>query len=203
MKKEQLIELGIEDEKVQKELFKLHGLGIEAIKAENTELSGTVENLTSDLSEAQRLIEDFGKKELDFEEITKTAEAYKAKFEEADATRAAEVEQLKFDHALNDALRDASARNTKAVKALLDMENLKLGKDGIDGLAEQLEEIMVENDFLFDGSETSDDEDPADEVPDEETPEEPPARRIVAPGQSRKIYGDPIAKAARDGAGLD
>ncbi|NLY77321.1 MAG: hypothetical protein GX080_04430 [Tissierellia bacterium] len=45
---------------------------------------------------------------------------------------------MKFDYALEKALTVAKARNIKAVKALLDLENLKLADDKILGLDEQL-----------------------------------------------------------------
>ncbi len=204
MKKEQLIELGIEDEATQKEIFKLHGLGIESLKTENATLATANENLTADLSEAQGLIEGFGQKEMDFAELTKSSEEYKAKFEEADASRKAEVKQLKFHHALNNSLKEAGSKNSKATKALLKMDELHLGEDGeIDGLASQLEELMVENDFLFEVSDPVDDDDDGEGEGDSEEDPEGTPRRIVSGGQSRKILGDTVTKAARDAAGLN
>ena len=70
------------------------------------------------------------------------------------AKRAAEdaderVNQVKFDYALNAALRDAKARNVTAVRALLNMEGLKFADGTVVGLKEQLESIKAENDYLF------------------------------------------------------
>ena len=47
----------------------------------------------------------------------------------------------------------ARARNSKAVKALLDMDGLKLNDGKIIGLDEQLSQIKEENGFLFESDE--------------------------------------------------
>ncbi|MCX7714843.1 MAG: phage scaffolding protein [Clostridia bacterium] len=44
------------------------------------------------------------------------------------------------------------AKNAKAVKALLDMDDLKLNSSEIVGLSQQLEKIKAENDYLFKSS---------------------------------------------------
>ncbi len=54
---------------------------------------------------------------------------------------------MKFDYALTAALTGAKARNSKAVKALLDMDGLKLNDGKIIGLDEQLSQIKEENAF--------------------------------------------------------
>ena len=47
------------------------------------------------------------------------------------------------------ALRTAGAKNSKAVRALLDEAGLKLNGDSIVGLDEQLKTIRENNDYLF------------------------------------------------------
>lgn len=54
-----------------------------------------------------------------------------------------------FDSALEFRLRDSKARNTKAVKALLDLEKIKLDGDKLIGFDEQVKEIRDQNGFLF------------------------------------------------------
>lgn len=53
------------------------------------------------------------------------------------------------------ALLGAKAKNTKAVRALLDVENIKLDGDNVLGLTDQLTKVQTENPFLF-GKETPD-----------------------------------------------
>ena len=63
--------------------------------------------------------------------------------------------QLKVDFAVEKALTGANAKNIKAVKALLDLTDAKLDKDGnVKGLSEQIEKLTAADDtkFLFDAT---------------------------------------------------
>ncbi len=55
----------------------------------------------------------------------------------------------KFESALDLKLASSGARNTKALRGLLDMDKIELGEDGLTGFDEQLETIKAENDYLF------------------------------------------------------
>ncbi len=59
------------------------------------------------------------------------------------------IEQLNFDRALENALMKAKAKNIKAVKALLNLENIKLDGDNIIGLEEQLSKLQETDSYLF------------------------------------------------------
>ena len=63
-----------------------------------------------------------------------------------------ELNQLKIDFAVEKALTGAKAKNIKAVKALLELGEAKLDKDGnVKGLDEQIEKLRSGDDtkFLF------------------------------------------------------
>ena len=78
----------------------------------------------------------------------------------------------------------ANAKNPRAVKALLTVEELKLGDKGnIEGLDAQLETIKAENDFLFE--------------PDK------PAPKVVLGGSGKTVIDDSVVAAARKGANLE
>lgn len=184
MKNEDLIKLGIENEEVQNELFKLHGKSIESLKAENSDLTEQVESLSGKVENATKTIESFTEKEMDLDTIRTEAEEWKTKAEEAEELRAQEVQQLKFDHALDEQLKEVGAKNIKAVKALLDMETIEFDEEGeLVGLEDQLEPITLENDFLFESGE--------------------PTPKIVQGSKNKNVLGDPAVKAAREAAGID
>ncbi len=63
---------------------------------------------------------------MDVEGIKAAADEYKQKYEKAKEEAEKELEKIKFNHAIEKALAGAKAKNIKAVKALLDMEGLKL-----------------------------------------------------------------------------
>jgi len=153
MKREFLKEMGLTDEQIDKVMSE-NGKDVEKAKgdlekvkndlqAKETELDTTKVQLNT----ANETIESY--KSMDIEAIKKSAEEYKFKFEEAQKKAKADMEKLQFDHALENALNKAGAKNTKAVKALINLEGLKLNKDEIIGLKEQLEKIKEENDYLF------------------------------------------------------
>lgn len=149
MNKEFLKKLGIEDDAIGKIIAEYeketetHNQTAETLKTKDTEISSLKEQLKT----ANKQIADF--KNMDIESIKKSADDYKTKFEESEKNAKAEIEKLKFDFALDGALVSAKARNSKAVKALLDMENLKFADGQITGLKEQIEKVKKENDFLF------------------------------------------------------
>ncbi|PAE27907.1 scaffolding protein [Paenibacillus sp. 7884-2] len=60
------------------------------------------------------------------------------------------LQQKTFDYALKDALTNAKVRNTKAAKALLDLESIKLDGDKFLGLDDQLNAIKESDPYLFD-----------------------------------------------------
>lgn len=158
MTKEQLLELGLSEEQI-KEVFKLNGIAVNNAKGDLATKETELETKDTEIKTLQRQLETANKeiesfKELDIEEIKQRAEDYKKKFEDAEKKAKEDLEKLKFDHLLEKALTGARAKNAIAVKALLDMEGLKLNNDEIVGLNEQLEKIKEENDYLFEVEDT-------------------------------------------------
>ena len=105
------------------------------------------DGLQTQLDEANKQIDGF--KDLDVEGIKKAADDWKEKAEKAKADADAQIESMKFDYALSEVLTGAKAKNTKAVKALLDMDGLKYNDGKIVGLDEQIEQLKADNDYLF------------------------------------------------------
>ena len=146
MKREFLRELGLTDEQIDK-IMAENGKDIEKYKTLAETKEAELKQVKQQLEEANAQIEKF--KDMDIESIKAAAEDYKQKYEKAKEEAQREIEQIKFNYAIEKALTNAKARNVKAVKALLDLENLQLADDKILGLDEQLERIKEENDFLF------------------------------------------------------
>lgn len=180
MKREDLKVLELADEVID-QIMKLHGKDVEAHKVQLTEAEKQATSLQGQLDEANKTIEGF--KELDVDGIKAAANEWKTKAEQAKAEATAEIEKLKFDHALEGALTEARAKNPKAVKALLNFENLKLAEGGkIVDLDAQLKVIKEENDYLFESDQ--------------------PVPKIVTGGQGKTKVTDSMVAAARTAAGL-
>ena len=190
MKREDLKNLGLTDEVIEKagleadlldKIMALHGKDIEKHKEDLATATTAAEGLQKQLDEANKQIESF--KELKPEELQKAVEDWKTKAETAEAEAKKQIDALKFDHALDGALLGAKAKNPKAVKALLKIDDLKLTDDGkLLGLDEQVEALKTENDYLFESDE--------------------PEPKIVAGGKNKTVIGDASVIAARQAAGL-
>lgn len=111
------------------------------------ELNTELEGVKGQLSQANEQIAGF--KELDIEGVKQKAAEWEQKYNQAAQDSAREIEQLKFDFALDRELTKAQARNPKAVKALLDRDALKYDKGKIIGLEEQLETLKKKEDSAF------------------------------------------------------
>lgn len=59
---------------------------------------------------------------------------------------------MEFNSVLDSAIAEVKAKNSKAVKALLDLEALKSSKNQSDDIKSALEKVKSENDYLFDGN---------------------------------------------------
>lgn len=110
-----------------------------------------VETLQEQLETANKQIEDF--KEMDIDAIKQAAEDYKTKYETEKANAQKELDNLQFDHEIDKLLISSKARNKKAVKALLPLDELKESKNRIEDAKRAIEEIKEENDYLFEGEE--------------------------------------------------
>lgn len=182
MKKEELVALGIEEE-VASKILSIHGKDIEKFKTDLETAKTQISEKDTQLTEANKTIESF--KDIKPEELKKAAEDWKLKAEQAQKDAEERISKMKFDNSLETALKEARAKNPKAVKGLLNLENLKLGdEDKIVGLAEQLEKIQKDNDYMF------------DKAPEEKDP------KLVLGGHNDKVISDSVINAAREAAGL-
>lgn len=181
MKREDLKALELADDVIDK-IMALHGKGVEAAKATAAALEAERDQLKTQLAEANAAIESF--KKLDVDGIRAAADEWKTKAEQAERAAAEQVAQLRFDHALDRALAEAKAKNTQAVRALLDLDDLKLAEDGtIRHLDDQLAKIRESDAYLFES-------------------DAPPPPRFVASASNGGGISDAVLAAARKGAGL-
>lgn len=139
MKKEELTSLGLTEDQAAK-VFELHG-------KELTKLQNSVTTLTADRDGLKTQLETANAK------LTGYDPEWKTKAEAAQQDAQKQLDTLKFDYALNDALKSAKVRDTVSVKAHLKTDALKLDGESILGLKEQLETLKADKNFLFESDE--------------------------------------------------
>ncbi len=130
-----------------------------------SEVDELVEVLTSELDnyvsketyeglveENTKLKDEVSEKDVELENLDRLREESLLK----DSEHLAVVEKLKIDNAVELAINKAGGKNLKAIKALLNFENITFDENGnILGLDEQIEELLKSENskFLFENSE--------------------------------------------------
>lgn len=155
MKRKELEDLGLSKEQADA-VMKINGADIENAKsvsaAEITNLQTEIEGLNGQVKERDKQLEDLKKSAGDNAELQKQIEQLQTDNATAKANHESEMNQLKVEYAVEKALTGANAKNIKAVKALLDLDDAKLDKDGnVKGLQEQIDKLVSGEDtkFLF------------------------------------------------------
>lgn len=155
MKRKELEDLGLTKEQADA-VMKINGADIENAKsvsaAEITNLQTEIEGLNGQVKERDKQLEDLKKSAGDNAELQKQIEQLQTDNATAKANHESEMNQLKVEYAVEKALTGANAKNIKAVKALLDLDDAKLDKDGnVKGLQDQIDKLVSGEDtkFLF------------------------------------------------------
>lgn len=180
MKREFLKELGIEDEVINK-IMAEHGKSINDFKEKADKydsLESQIDDYKQQLADRDTQLQELGEKAKGNEELTAQIEELKQQNETAKTEYEQKLQQQAFDHTLENSLSGAKVRNTKAVKALLDMDTIKLDGDSLKGLDDQLNTIRESDPYLFES----------------EQPEEPKPSFTVG-NHSRQSTGDAFAQA--------
>ena len=159
MTRKQLEDLGLTKEQADS-IIKINGDDIENAKsasaAEIKNLQTEVDGLKTQVGDRDKQLETLKASAGDNADLKKQIEDLQTENATAKANHESELNQLKIDFAVEKALTGAKAKNIKAVKALLELEDAKLDKDGnVKGLAEQIEKLTSGDDtkFLFEAQE--------------------------------------------------
>lgn len=155
MTRKQLEDLGLTKEQADS-IIKINGDDIENAKsasvAEIKNLQTEVDGLKTQVGDRDKQLETLKASAGDNADLKKQIEDLQTENATAKANHESELNQLKIDFAVEKALTGVKAKNIKAVKALLELDDAKLDKDGnVKGLAEQIEKLTSGDDtkFLF------------------------------------------------------
>lgn len=136
------------DKKVSEEIGKAF-----VARADFNALNQEKKSLDGVLKERDKQLETLVTSTGDVDALKEQIATLQAANKTAAETHAAEIKRLKIDTAVELALSTAKAKNTKAVKALLDLEKAELAEDGtVKGLTEQIKALSeaADSSFLFD-----------------------------------------------------
>ena len=118
-------------------------------KDKYNETAEAKKRLETDLAARDAQLEELKKAAGTSEELKKQIETLQADNKKAGEEWQAKLSKMQLDFAVERALAAAKAKNPKAVKALLDMEKVKLDGEQLLGLDEQLKELQKSDAYLF------------------------------------------------------
>ena len=152
MTKKDFTDLGISEE-----------LATKAAEASKKELESYVQKSKYDLAVTEKetleiRIKEHGKQLEELKKAAKGSEELEKKVKELQDNAAAskakyekQINDIQLNHAIDIALKEAKAKNAKAVRSLLDMENIVLDDGKVKGLDKQIKKLQEAEDskFLF------------------------------------------------------
>ena len=118
-------------------------------KDKYNETAEAKKKLETDIQERDKQLEQLKNAAGNSEELKAQIEQLQAENQKAAEEWQAKVAQMQLDFAIEKALTVAKAKNAKAVKALLDMEKVKLDGEQLLGLDDQLKELQKSDAYLF------------------------------------------------------
>lgn len=157
MNKEELLKLGLSEEQTEKVLSvnaeQLKGF---IPKSRFDEVNNTKKQLEKDLKDRDVQLENLKNSSGDVETMKQTIENLQRDNKVAKDNFEAELAKFKLESAIDTTLLGSNAINTRAVKALLDMDKIKLDGDVLIGINEQIEALKNAEDskMLFKVTET-------------------------------------------------
>ena len=156
--RDKLLKIGLSNEQMEK-IIALHGADIEELKAKSDELINSKteelkkanESLKSQIAERDKDLKTLKKQAGDNEELTNHYKELQSKYKQDTENLTKELQQTKLNSAIDSALGKAKVRNSKAAKALLNMDDVKLNDKGeVEGLDNQISSLQKTDGYLFD-----------------------------------------------------
>ena len=149
MKREDLKKLGLEDEAIES-VMKLHGQTVNGLQEQVTALQASEANLKSQNEKHEKDLRTLQKDNDDNETLKQTIKDLQKQNADAKAGYEQQLVGMQRDSAIEKALATSGAKNTKAVKALLDADKIVFKDGELSGLAEQLEAYKQSDPYMFD-----------------------------------------------------
>ncbi len=140
---------GLSDEQVTSVMTE-HGKTVSSLKNDVQSLTSERDSLKEQVTDRDKQLDNLKKSAGDSEElqnqIKQLQDDNKAASKDYEAKLAKQAKEFKIQNAL----RDANAKNVTAVQALLKADDITVGNDGkLSGFDDQLEAIKKDNAFLF------------------------------------------------------
>lgn len=150
LKREMLVEAGIEDKSVIDNIMQAYGAGIENAKSQaKSELQAENDTLKQQLEQQTQAINDLQAKEGASAESKQQLEELKAQFDQYKLDSEANLAQVTKTNAVALALKDVGAYNSEDLMKFIDLDKIELGEDGKPVLEETINSLKESSPYLF------------------------------------------------------
>lgn len=150
LKREMLVEAGIEDKSVIDNIMQAYGAGIENAKSQaKSELQAENDTLKQQLEQQTQAINGLQAKEGASAESKQQLEDLKAQFEQYKLDSEANLAQITKTNAVALALKDVGAYNSEDLMKFIDLEKIELGEDGKPQLEDTINSLKESSPYLF------------------------------------------------------
>lgn len=150
LKREMLVEAGIEDKSVIDNIMQAYGAGIENAKSQaKSELQAENDTLKQQLEQQTQAINDLQAKEGASAESKQQLEDLKAQFEQYKLDSETNLAQITKTNAVALALKDVGAHNSEDLMKFIDLGKIELGEDGKPQLEDTINSLRESSPYLF------------------------------------------------------
>ncbi|EGV02778.1 phage scaffolding protein [Streptococcus oralis] len=150
LKREMLVEAGIEDKAVIDNIMQAYGAGIENAKSQaKSELQAENDALKQQLEQQTQAINELQAKEGASAESKQQLEELKAQFDQYKLDSEANLAQITKTNAVALALKDVGAYNSEDLMKFIDLDKIELGEDGKPQLEDTINSLKESSPYLF------------------------------------------------------
>lgn len=151
MKRDFLKNLGIEDKDIIDKILDENSADIGRAKSGNDDLKSQITQLQTQLNDKTNEFNALKEATKDYETLKDSVNQLTTEKNNLQNEINTKVSEIKKTHAIESGVRDAKAKNIKAVVAQLDMSKITFENDELSGLTEQLDALKADENtsFLF------------------------------------------------------
>lgn len=152
MEKQDLLDLGM-DEELAKKVLIVHAKDIQAANAKTATAEQERDDLKGQLGERDKQLTKIKQSAGDNDELKEQIKTLQDTNKQTATDFQAKLDKQARDFKIEQALSNAQAKNPKAVKALLDLEEVKVDGDQLLGMEDQLKALKESDGYLFEDTE--------------------------------------------------
>lgn len=150
LKREMLVDAGIEDKAVLDSIMQAYGAGIENAKAQaKSELQAENDTLKQQLEQQTQAVKELQDKEGASDELKQQLADIQTQFETYKTDSEAKLAQVTKTNAVALALKDVGAYNSEDLMKFIDLDKIELGEDGKPLLEDTINSLKETSPYLF------------------------------------------------------